>query len=93
MQSHRDAHNRAVAWDKLPAKLRIQNKPIVADSDKLKFQQKWNECIRMAERNMVRVLTDHLTDRIQLTHHQIRENTEKTCHSEDKRQPQYWGHQ
>ena len=27
---------------------------------------------------MVRVLTDHLTDRIQLTHHQIRENTEKT---------------
>lgn len=78
MQSHRDALNRAVVWDKLPAKLRIQNKPIVADSDKPKFQQKWNECIRTAERNMVRVLTDHLTDRIQLTHHQIRENTEKT---------------
>lgn len=77
MKSHRDALNRAVVWDKLLAKLQIQNKPIVADSDKPKFQQKWNECIRTAERNIVRVLTDHLTDRIQLTHHQIRENTEK----------------
>ena len=78
MQSHRDALNRAVARDKLPAKLRIQTKPIVANSDDPKFQQKWKDCIRTAERNMVRVLTDHFTDHIQLIHHQIKENTEKT---------------
>ena len=40
MQSHRAALNRAVARDKLPAKLRIQTKPIVVDSDDPKFQQK-----------------------------------------------------
>ena len=77
-QSHRDALNRAVARDKLPAKLQIQTKLIVADSDDPKFQQKWKDCIRTAERNMVRVLTNHLTDHIQLTCHQIKENTEKT---------------
>lgn len=78
MQSHWDALNRAVARDKLPAKLRIQTKPIVADSDDSKFQQKWKDCIRRAERNMVRILTDHLMDHIQLTCYQIKENTEKT---------------
>ena len=67
-----------MARDKLLAKLRIQTKPIVADSDDPKFQQKWKDCIRRAERNMVRILTDHLTDHIQLTCHQIKENTEKT---------------
>ena len=77
-QSHRDALNRAVTRDKLPAKPRIQTKLIVADSDDPKFQQKWKDCIRTAERNTVRVLTDHLTDHIQLTRHQIKENTEKT---------------
>ena len=41
MQSHQDALNRAVAQDKLQAKLCIQTKPIVADSDDPKFQQKW----------------------------------------------------
>ena len=78
MQSNRDALNRAVAQDKLLAKLWIQTKPIVADSDDPKFQQKWKDCIRTAERNMVRVLTDHFTNHIQLTRHQIKENTEKT---------------
>ena len=78
MQSHRDALNRAVARDKLPAKLRIQTKPIVVDSDDPKFQQKWKECVKTAERSMVKVLTDHLSDRIQTTRHQIKENTEKT---------------
>ena len=78
MQSHRDALNRAVARDKLPAKLRIQTKPIVVDGDDPKFQQNWKECIKTAERNMVKVLTDHLSDRIQMTRHQIKENTERT---------------
>ena len=78
MQSHRDALNRAVARDRLPAKLRIQTKPIVVYSDDPKFQQKWKECIRTAERNMVKVLTDHLSDRIRTTRHQIKESTEKT---------------
>ena len=78
MQSNKDALNRAVARDKLPAKLRIQTRPIVVDSDDPKFQQKWKDCIKTAERNMVKVLTDHLSDRIQTTRHQIKENTEKT---------------
>ena len=78
MQSHRDALNRAVARDKLPAKLRIQTKPIVVDGDDPKFQQNWKDCIKTAERNMIKVLTDHLSDRIQMTRHQIKENTERT---------------
>ena len=73
MQSHRDALNRAVACDELLAKLCIQTKPIVTDSDDPKFH-----FIKTAERNMVKVLTDHLLDRIQMTRHQIKENTEKT---------------
>ena len=73
IKGHHVALTRALARDKLPAKLRIQNKPIVMDSDNPKFQQKWRECIRTAERNMVKVLTDHLVERIQVVNHQIKD--------------------
>ena len=53
MQSHSDALTRAVARDKLAAKLYIQNKPIVTDNHEPKFQLKLRECIHTAERNMI----------------------------------------
>ena len=77
IKGHHVALTRALAQDRLPAKLRIQNKPIVMDSDNPKFQQKWQECIRTAERNMVKVLTDHLVERIQVVNHQIRDITKR----------------
>ena len=39
IKGHHVALTRALAQDRLPAKLRIQNKPIVMDNDNPKFQQ------------------------------------------------------
>lgn len=78
MRSHHDALQRAIARDKIPAKLKIQAKPMVAEGDCPKLQKRWKEVIREAEHNMVKVLTDHLEDKMETLNHQIRDTTEKT---------------
>lgn len=78
MRAHHESLSRAVARGKLPMKLRIGVKPVVADSDCPKFQKNWREAIRSAERSMVKTLTDHLADKIETTNHQIRESAERT---------------
>ena len=78
MRAHHESLSRAVARGKLPMKLRINVKPVVADSDCPKFQKNWREAIRNTEKSMVKTLTDHLADKIEITNYQIRESTEKT---------------
>ena len=78
MQSHHEALQRAVARDRIPAKLKIQAKPLVAEGECPKLLKKWTECVKDAERNMVKVLTDHLEDKIEVLNNQIRDTTEKT---------------
>ena len=77
MRAHHESLSRAVACGKLPVKLRIQVKPVVAESDCPKFQKNWGEVIRNAEKSMVKTLTDHLVYKIKMANHQIRESTKK----------------
>ena len=77
MQGHRDSLLKAVAKDRIPNKLKIQIKPIVADNGCPIFQKKWTDCIRAAERMLINVLTDHLKSKIELANNQIREATKK----------------
>ena len=78
MRAHHQSLSRAVARGKLPLKLRINVKPVVANSNCPKFQKNWREAIRNAEKSMVKTLTDHLADKIETTNHQIRESAERT---------------
>lgn len=78
MQSHHDALQRAMAREKIPDKLKIQAKLMLVESNCPKLQKNWKDCIRTAERNMVKVFTDHLEDKIETLNNQISDNTEKT---------------
>lgn len=69
---------KAVAKDRIPNKFRIQIKPVVAESNCPIFQKKWADCICAAERMLIKVLTDHLKNKIELANSQIREATKKT---------------
>ena len=49
MRAHHKSLNRAVACGKLPVKLRIKVKPVVAESNCPKFQKNWRESSRLSE--------------------------------------------
>lgn len=63
MTGYRESFLRAVQRDRIPNKLRIQNKAIVVEADCPIFQRKWKEHIRKTEIRFIQILTDHLKNK------------------------------
>ena len=78
MAGHRESLVRAVQRDRIPAKLRVNNKPIVLEGDCPVFQKRWKDHARQAELGFVDILTTHLKSKINLAKTQLAEETEKS---------------